>query len=170
MAGRGEKAMPGRYHRFPPPGEDRGLTNMTAVSTFTIALASEEEVRDIALWRRMREFNYRIVGKYPEGQNVWLNAKDPQGNFVGGFRGEIFFQWLSVNILFVEESYRGKGIGTRLLAEGEAHARKRGAVRARLDTFDWQAPAFYPRHGYRELLRIPDYYQGHWSSLMVKEL
>src|ERR1051326_4332325 len=51
--------------------------------------ASEEEVRDIALWRRMREHNYRIVGKYPEGQNVWLNAKDPQGNFLGGFRGEI---------------------------------------------------------------------------------
>jgi hypothetical protein len=38
--------------------------------TFTIALASEEEVREIALWQHMREFNYRIVGRYPEGQNV----------------------------------------------------------------------------------------------------
>ena len=93
------------------------------MSTFTIAPASEEEVREIALWRRMREFNYRIVGKYPEGQNVWLNAKDPQGNFVGGFRGEIFFQWLFVNILFVEEPYRGQGIGTRLLADARAVSR-----------------------------------------------
>ena len=143
---------------------------MTAVSTVTIAIASEEEVQAIALWRRMREFNYRIVGKYPEGQNVWLNAKDAEGNFLGGFRGEIYFQWLFVNILFVEEPHRCKGIGTRLLSEGEAHARKLGAIRSRLDTFDWQAPAFYLKHGYRELLNWPDYYRGHSASLMVKEL
>ena len=140
------------------------------MSTITIAIASEEEVRDVALWRRMREFNYRIVGEYAEGQNVWLNAKDHQGSFLGGFRGEIFFNWLFVNVLFVEESHRGKGIGTRLLAAGEAHARKLGAVRSRLETFGWQAPAFYPKHGYRELTRIADYYQGHSISLMVKDL
>ncbi|HXJ51185.1 MAG TPA: GNAT family N-acetyltransferase [Burkholderiales bacterium] len=143
---------------------------MPEASTVRIASASEEEVRDIALWRRMREHNYRIVGKYPEGQNVWLNAKDPQGNFLGGFRGEIHFHWLFVNILFVEEAHRNKGIGSRLLGEGEAHARKLGASRARLDTFDWQAPAFYLKHGYRELVRMPDYYRGHASSLMVKDL
>ena len=152
------------------------------MSTVTITTASEEEVRALGLWRRMREFNYRIVGRYPEGQNVWLNAKDPEGqnvwlnakdaegNFLGGFRGEIYFQWLFVNVLFVEEPHRDKGIGTRLLAEGEAHARKLGAIRSRLDTFDWQAPAFYLKHGYRELLRWPDYYQGHSASLMVKDL
>ena len=84
--------------------------------------------------------------QYPEGQNVWLNAKDPEGNFLGGFRSEIFFHWLFVNILFVEEAHRNKGVG------------------------DWQAPAFYLKHGYRELLRWPDYYQGHASSLMVKDL
>jgi len=143
---------------------------MSEAAEVAIAVASEEEVRAIALWRRMREHNYRIVGEYPEGRNVWLNAKDPQGNFVGGFRGEIYFHWLFVNHLFVEEAHRKKGIGGRLLAEGEAHGRKLGAVRCRLETFDWQAPAFYLKHGYRELLRWPDYYQGHASSLMVKDL
>jgi len=52
-----------------------------ADTTVTITTASEEEVRTIALWRRVREFNYRIVGNYPEGQNVWLNAKDTEGNW-----------------------------------------------------------------------------------------
>lgn len=143
---------------------------MSEAPAVTIATASEEEARDIALWRRMREHNYRIVGKYPEGQNVWLNAKDPEGSFLGGFRGEIYFHWLFVNILFVEEAHRNKGVGSRLLGEGEARARKLGATRARLDTFDWQAPGFYLKLGYRELLRWPDYYQGHASSLMVKDL
>ena len=135
-----------------------------------IAPASEEEVRAIALWRRIREWNYRQVGEYPEGQNVWLNARDADGKLLGGFRGEIFFHWLFVNILYVEEGERGKGIGTRLLAEGEAHAKKLGATRARLDTFDWQAPAFYIKHGYREVLKMPDYFRGHAVSFMVKEL
>jgi GNAT superfamily N-acetyltransferase len=87
-----------------------------------------------------------------------------------GFRGEVHFHWLFVNILFVEEAHRNKGVGSRLLAEGEAGARTLGAVRSRLDTFDWQAPAFYLKNGYRELLRMPDYFRGHASSLMVKDL
>ena len=135
-----------------------------------ITIPTEEEVRAIALWRRIREWNYRQVGTYPEGQSVWLNAKEGDGRLLGGFRGEIFFDWLFVNILYVEEGERGKGIGTRLLAEGEAHAKKLGATRARLDTFDWQAPGFYLKHGYRELLKWPDYFRGHASFLMVKDL
>ena len=137
---------------------------------FSITLATEEEVRAIALWRRLREWNYRQVGTYPEGQNVWLNAKDADGRLLGGFRGEVHFHWLFVNILFVEEAERGKGVGSCLLAEGEAHGKKCGALRSRLDTFDWQAPAFYLKHGYREVLKMPDYFRGHSSCLMVKDL
>ena len=140
------------------------------MSAITIAIASEEEVRVYALGRRLREFNYRIVGRYPEGQNVWLNARDREGNLLGGFRGEIYFHWLFVNHLFVEESERRKGLGGRLLAEGEAHAKRNGAQQSRLETFEWQAPAFYVKHGYRELLNVPNYFQGYSLSLMVKKL
>ena len=140
------------------------------MSAIIIATAPEEEVRANALGRRLREFNHRIVGRYPEGQNVWLNAKDREGNLLGGFRGEIHFHWLFINVLFVEESERRKGIGARLLAEGEAHAKRNGARHARLETFEWQAPAFYLRHGYREALKMPDYFQGYSLSLMMKEL
>lgn len=127
-------------------------------------------MRAYALGRRLREFNYRIVGRYPEGQNVWLNAKDREGNLLGGFRGEIYFHWLFINFLFVEESERRKGLGGRLLAEGEAHAKKSGAQQSRLETFEWQAPAFYLKHGYRELLNMPNYFLGYSLSLMVKKL
>ena len=140
------------------------------MNQFSIEVATEQEVQDIALHRRIREFNYRVVGRYGEVQPVWLNAKDAAGNFVGGFRGDIFLDWLLINILFVEEPYRGQGIGSRLLDEGEAHARRKGARHARLGTFDWQAPAFYPKHGYRELFRIPDYYAGHTLHEMAKDL
>ena len=136
----------------------------------SIVIASEEEIRAGTLGRRLREFNYGIIGKYPEGQNVYLNAKDQQGNLLGGFRGEIYFDWLLVNILFVEESERRKGLGSRLLAEGEARAKEKGALHSRLDTFEWQAPEFYLKHGYRGLANIPNYYQGYSLSIMMKEL
>jgi GNAT superfamily N-acetyltransferase len=115
----------------------------------TIDIASEDEVRAGSLGRLLREFNYQRVGRYPEGQSVNLNAKDEEGNVLGGFRGEIYFHWLFINVLFVEERERGKGLGARLLFEGEARAKLKGAFRSRLDTFEWQAPGFYLKHGYR---------------------
>jgi GNAT superfamily N-acetyltransferase len=136
----------------------------------TIAVASEDEVRAGTLGRLLREFNYRCVGRYPEGQSVYLNAKDEGGNLLGGFRGEIYFHWLFINVLFVEERERRKGLGARLLVEGETHAKAKGALHSRLETFEWQAPGFYLKHGYRELVRMPNYYQHYSLSLMAKEL
>ena len=136
----------------------------------TIDIAPEDEVRAGTLGRLLREFNYKRVGRYPEGQTVYLNAKNEEGNRVGGFRGEIYFHWLFVNVLFVEERERGKGVGARLLSEGEARAKAKGALHSRLDTFEWQAPGFYLKHGYREMLKIPNYYQQYSLSLMVKDL
>src|SRR5262245_20140620 len=126
--------------------------------SLTIDIASEDEVRAGRLGKLLRDFNYGRVGRYPEGQSVHLNAKDADGNLVGGFRGEIYFHWLFVNILYVEERERGKGLGARLLFEGEARAKAKGALHSRLDTFEWQAPGFYLKQGYRELLKMPNYY------------
>jgi GNAT superfamily N-acetyltransferase len=136
----------------------------------TIDNASEDDIRAGTLGKLLRDFNYRRVGGYPEGQSVYLNAKDEGNNLLGGFRGEIHFHWLFINVLFVEERERGKGLGARLLSEGEARAKAKGALRSRLETFEWQAPAFYLKHGYGELVKMPDYYQHYSLSIMVKEL
>jgi GNAT superfamily N-acetyltransferase len=140
------------------------------MASATIDIAAEEEIRAGTLGRLLREFNYQRVGRYPEGQSVYLNAKDEGGNLLGGFRGEIYFHWLFINIVFVEERERGKGLGTRLLSEGEARAKAKGALHSRLETFEWQAPGFYVKHGYKELLKIPNYYQHYSLSLMAKDL
>jgi ribosomal protein S18 acetylase RimI-like enzyme len=92
-----------------------------------------------------------------------------RGRLLGGFRGKLL-HWLFVNVLFVEERERQKGLGTRLLLEGEARAKEKGALRSRLDTFEWQAPGFYIKHGYKELLKIPNYYQYYSLTVMAKDL
>lgn len=45
----------------------------------------------------------------------------------------------------------------RMLADDEGAARQRGCKYAFVDTFSFQAPAFYEKHGYREVFTLEDY-------------
>ena len=139
--------------------------------TVTIFTPTEEEVRfGMPLGRRLREFNYKHVGEYPEALSIWLNAKDEKGTTVGGIRGVVVLYWLRLELLWVEESARGQGVGTSLLSEAEAKARELGAKNSGVETFEWQAPDFYKRHGYMELSRIENYVASQYLSFMRKAL
>ena len=78
--------------------------------------------------------------------------------------------WLRVEVLRVDEAARGRGIGSRLLAEVERLAREKGARNAALETFEWQAPRVYEKHGYQEVARIEGYAKDFYLALMKKTL
>ena len=79
------------------------------------------------------------------------------GRKLAGLTGETFGNWLCIRYLFVSESLRGQGIGGRLLETAELDAKRRGCKYAFVDTFSFQAPAFYEKHGYREVFTLEDY-------------
>ena len=91
---------------------------------------------------------------------------------VGGCAGstEDLWQWLTVDTMWVEDGLRGRGLGRELLAAVEDEARRRGCRWAKLNTFDFQAPAFYERCGYVEYGREVDYPPGHTNVLLRKDL
>ena len=91
---------------------------------------------------------------------------------VGGCTGstEDLWQWFTVDTMWVEDGLRGKGLGRELLAAAEEEARRRGCRWAKLNTWDFQAPAFYERCGYREYGREVDYPPGHTNFLLRKDL
>jgi GNAT superfamily N-acetyltransferase len=93
-----------------------------------------------------------------------------KGKIVGGLVGEIFFGWLFVSLFWIDDKYRGKGFGQRLLEAAEAQARKKGVKNVYLDTFSFQAPAFYKKLGYREFGRLKEYPAGHDRVWMTKAL
>ena len=93
-----------------------------------------------------------------------------KGKIVGGIVGEIFFGWMFVSLFWIDDKYRGKGFGQRLLEAAEARARKNGVKNVYLDTFSFQAPAFYKKLGYREFGRLKDYPVGHDRVWMTKAL
>jgi GNAT superfamily N-acetyltransferase len=77
---------------------------------------------------------------------------------VGGLWGRTGYDWLFVELLFVPESMRGRGVGTDLMRRAEREAAARGCHGAWLDTFEFQARGFYERLGYEcfgELQRYP---------------
>lgn len=140
------------------------------MENITITAATPEELRSGELGRKLRRYNYAFAGEYPEQQYIRLNARDGNGRLLGGLRSFVFLYWLSIEVLFVEADVCGSGLGSRLLAEAERQAIELGAKNAKLETFEWQAPAFYQKHGYEEYARIDDYAPGFYLAFMKKSL
>lgn len=90
-------------------------------------------------------------------------------SIVAGGRGNLFLGALEVRGLWVDAELRGTGIGSELLRAIEQEARSRGASKAMLFTYSWQAEAFYRRHGYVEFGRF-DFPEGHYRIDMQKVL
>lgn len=88
----------------------------------------------------------------------------------GGVIAEIYWDWLYINLMWLEEPLRGRGYGSRLLAMAEAEARQRGAHHVYLDTFSFQAPHFYEKNGYQVFGELPDFPAGHTRYFMTKSL
>jgi len=67
----------------------------------------------------------------------------------------------AIRQFWVEESRRGRGLGTRLLAAAEGEARRRRCTQIFLMTFSFQAPAFYARHGFTTEATVDGFPRGH---------
>jgi GNAT superfamily N-acetyltransferase len=82
------------------------------------------------------------------------------GETVGGLWAKFVYDWLYVELLFVPESVRGAGLGSRLLERAEEHAIARGCAGIWLDTFGFQARGFYERNGYTIFGTLEDHPRG----------
>ena len=94
----------------------------------------------------------------------------PDETIVGGIIGVTYWNWFHIDLLWVQEELRGRGYGHRLLALAEEEARRRGATNAHLDTFSFQAPDFYERHGYRVFGELEEFPPGHRRYYLTKQL
>lgn len=117
----------------------------------------------------LNQFNRGIVGD--DGHTpLSIVEYESNGHPVGGLIGGTYWGWLYVDILWVHEDHRGKGIGSRLLSEAEKEAVRRGCHHVHLDTMSWQAPDFYRKHGYEVVGILPDIPSGHQKYLLMKAL
>ncbi|MDX9667931.1 GNAT family N-acetyltransferase [Pseudomonas sp. P5_152] len=104
-------------------------------------------------------------------QEIALLVRDEHSEAIlGGLYGKMFYQWLFIDLLSVQEQLRGQGIGARLMHMAEQLARDKGCIGMYLDTFEFQAPGFYSKLGFTEVGQIVDYPPGSKRYFFQKRL
>ena len=116
---------------------------------------NQDETR-AAVLRGLTAHNQSKVGPR-NAKPLTLSLRDESGTIVGGLVGELKWEWLYVDLLWIDEAHRGGGFGEALMAQAEQEAREHGAKGVFLGTMSIQAPEFYPRLGYRECGRMENY-------------
>ncbi|MER9702612.1 GNAT family N-acetyltransferase [Mesorhizobium sp. M0151] len=87
--------------------------------------------------------------------------RDPgEGQTTGGLWATCYYDWLHIELIFVPKELRGRKIGARLVRSAEHWALQRGCIGVWLDTFQFQAPAFYQSLGYQAFGHLPNYPRG----------
>ncbi len=137
------------------------------MSAFKIeALENEQEA---ALIRAcLNEFNFRLVPNDEHQTFNWIIRQE--GEVLAGLLGDTYWGWLYISILWVNETLRGQGLGSQLLAKAESEAFARDCRNAHLEAHDFQALEFYQKRGYVIFGQLEDLPVGHIKYYLRKKL
>jgi len=121
-----------------------------------IRLENKESQKAQKIGELVRSYN-RSKREAAECEPLNLYVEDEHGQLMAGLVAETFGNWLEIEYLFVKEDLRGQGIGSQLLQQAEIEAKKRNCRYVFVNTYQFQAPAFYQKHGYQEVFTLKDY-------------
>ncbi|WP_051371086.1 GNAT family N-acetyltransferase [Mesorhizobium loti] len=122
-----------------------------------------------ALEDQLYGFNVAATG-IDDGRYLSIFLKRDDGTIYAGLHGHSWAGVCEIKTLWIADSERGKGLGSRLLAEAEQEARRRGCHVIHLASFTFQAPDFYEKHGFQRLVQLEDFPRGHANVLLAKTL
>lgn len=121
-----------------------------------LRLENTESQKSQIIGDLIRSYN-RSKREAAESEPLNIYVEDDSGELMAGLVGETFGNWLEIEYLFVKEDIRGQGIGSQLLQQAESEAKKRNCRFAFVNTYHFQAPAFYQKYGYKEVFTLKDY-------------
>ena len=104
---------------------------------------------------------------YEEDTRFAVFVKDDSGNVVGGIRANAYWNYCIIELLWLSEAVRGKGIGSKLMNAAETYARDKGFEYVRTETLSFQAKPFYEKLGYKVFGELEDYPKGHTTYCLV---
>ena len=137
-----------------------------AASRFTIRPGSEEDAKVISagLGRYTDSFAPDLHEEIP----ICRKLVDRDGKLVAGIIAGIgCWDEFDVDVLWVEEPYRGRGLGSYLLGEAEREAVEKGAYKLYVTVGDWNA-GFFKKNGYAVNGELEDVPRGHSCYEMEK--
>jgi chromate reductase, NAD(P)H dehydrogenase (quinone) len=136
----------------------------------TLEVCDEASPEDLQLLEeRINEFNVATTG-IRDARGLVIVLRDTHSRVYAGVTGHTWGGVAEVRFLWVDESKRHTGIGSRLLRAAENEARARGCRKIVLSTHSFQAPDFYGNRGYSVAGEFSDYPRGHRSIFLEKIL
>ena len=148
-------------HATPAAGPEGGVT--------VTASAELDEADQATLERGLDRHNASRVGPDPS-RPLWVACRDMNGRIVAGARCVVLWRWLLLDWLWVEEARRSQGLGSLVLQRAEEAGAAERCTGVLLNTFSFQAPGFYRRHGYAvfgELADMPPGETRYWMSKRI---
>ena len=144
------------------------MENETPITFQVLDAADPADVDRVHAGLRRHNEQFAESGYKP----LFIFLRDGEGRLIGGILGDTYWGWLSVNTFWIDDRYRGRGYGERMLAAAEEEARRRGCAHVLLDTFSFQARPFYEKFGYWVYGTLEDFPVGigHTRYYMTKDL
>jgi GNAT superfamily N-acetyltransferase len=113
-----------------------------------LSVEAHPDENDIeALGLGLDDYNRDFLGDTGYAR-IALLVRNRAGEIRAGLDAMVYAKWLFVKLLWVHADLRRGGIGSGLLADAERRAIEHGCHSVWLDTFSFQAPEFYKKHGY----------------------
>ena len=120
-----------------------------------------------ALLSNLNAYNYTHVKR---DLLPFIVAFKTSHGLLGGAQCVSFGGWMHVKLLWVKESERKRGLGTRILDLVEQEAVQRKCIGIHLDTFSFQARDFYLKLGFEIFGQINDHPRGHSRVYYLKRI
>jgi GNAT superfamily N-acetyltransferase len=135
-----------------------------------IANPTDDEVKEFQ--KGLEAYNLEQTNGEFNSPKDWISLvlKDHEGNIVGGVLTSTLFRSQYLEVLWVEDKYRGLGYGRDLVLEAERLSKKNGCITSHTYTFSWQAPDFYQAVGYKLIATYEGYFAGITELILMKRL
>ncbi len=136
-----------------------------------IALVDDASALHQIVLTGLRGFNRTLFAGHPPGRDLSIAIRNPDSDEpVGGLCGRMNGGWLDIELIFVPEAFRGRGLATRLIAMAEEEARAQGCHSAWIDTLNPKALTLYQKLGYELFGELKDYPVGGSRFFLQKKL
>lgn len=143
------------------------MITQTGCDIVNIIELNEQQVEQIE--EKLTAYDDLFLPQKLEG-SIQIGIEE-DGKIVAGLDACITtFKILYVSTVFVDEAYRRRGLGKRLVEEMEKRAKAMGVNTIRLDTFSWQGKEFYEALGYQVAGSYENTLDGYAEYFFVKQL
>ncbi|MBD9104930.1 GNAT family N-acetyltransferase [bacterium] len=127
---------------------------------------------------RLRKNNIEKCSWFKDNISEDINISSVKNNnflafdndkLIGGAIGFVEFNWYFLDLLYIDEEYRNRNIGTNLIKEIEKFALEEHLTGVRMETWNFQAKGFYEKNGYSVFGEIKDCPPGTIDYHLKKE-